>query len=158
MNVYTEDYSARINPSVQRANDAAEVHSQASTMVNPSSLRSINDPVPGWPKLAKAISETPDLELLPSFADLNIKSLLYYQAELVTIRQALHEEECKDVVNPSSRFSPYYSKDLRVFINARNQSIKDKTPLPHQWELIEQLRTTLERYSKLLTNTCRRRS
>jgi hypothetical protein len=52
-----------------------------------------NYPVPGWPSLARFISQTPDLEAFPSFSDLAIKSLLYYQAELASLRKELNKAE-----------------------------------------------------------------
>jgi hypothetical protein len=55
-----------------------------------------NEPSPGWPKIAKLITDTPGLESFQSFRDLNIKSLLYYQARLVDLRDQLHEQEWKD--------------------------------------------------------------
>lgn len=158
MNIYTEDFSARMNST---ADSSAKVRSQASTAATGPPLPSVNNPMYGRPLLAQAIAETPDLQIFPSFTDLNIKSLLYYQAELVAIRQDLHKEECKDVFQPSSQLTPCYSNDLRALIYDRDKSIKDKTgntPLPRQWELIEQLRTTLEKYSKLMSHICRSQS
>src|SRR4051812_15129166 len=57
---------------------------------------SVNCPVDGWPTLAKIIAEKPDLEVFASFTDLNIKSLLIYQAELIHLRKALHNAEYAD--------------------------------------------------------------
>jgi hypothetical protein len=53
-------------------------------------------PIAGWPTLAKVVTDNPGLEAFPSFRDLNIKSLLYYQAELDRLRDKLHEQEWKD--------------------------------------------------------------
>lgn len=53
-------------------------------------------PVPGWPLLANITAGKPELEAFPSFMDLKIKSLLYYQAELVSLRKKLHKAEYAD--------------------------------------------------------------
>ena len=49
----------------------------------------------GWPSLAHVMSGVPEYAAFSRFTELNIKNLLYYQAELDILRQeiALHEEE-----------------------------------------------------------------
>src|SRR3954463_13580909 len=54
------------------------------------------EPVEGWPKVAAFMAETPDFTSFGRFRDLNIKSLLYYQAELNRFRLKLHETEWRD--------------------------------------------------------------
>jgi hypothetical protein len=49
-----------------------------------------NNPVPRWPSLARLIASSPALEAFPSFLNLAIKSLLYYQAGLIHLRKELH--------------------------------------------------------------------
>jgi len=53
-------------------------------------------PVHGWPELAKLISHHPGFEAFQAFRDLNVKSLLYYQAELADLRKDLHKVEWED--------------------------------------------------------------
>ncbi|RAL60735.1 hypothetical protein DID88_009841 [Monilinia fructigena] len=65
----------------------------------------LEKPLPGWPLVSKLIAKYPDLEAFKAFRDLNIKSLLYYQAELQNLQMKLHraeyneyrmgEQECK---------------------------------------------------------------
>jgi hypothetical protein len=55
-----------------------------------------NRPIHGWPEIAKLIADTPDFEAFQSFKDLQIKSLLYYQAELALLRQKLDDVEYDD--------------------------------------------------------------
>ncbi|QSZ35589.1 hypothetical protein DSL72_008459 [Monilinia vaccinii-corymbosi] len=50
-------------------------------------------PLPGWPLVSQLIAKYPDLEAFKAFRDLNIKSLLYYQAELEDLRMKLHQAE-----------------------------------------------------------------
>jgi hypothetical protein len=118
-------------------------------------INNVNCPVHGWPTLAKIIAEKPDLEAFASFTDLNIKSLLYYQAELLTLRKELHRLEWKDN-RASDDDSTNYADDLGYLIGDRDASVKsmenkdpEPVPLPQQWKLIEKIRTTLDKYSKL---------
>ena len=50
----------------------------------------------GWPELVDVMVRHPNFESFQAFRDLNIKSLLYYQAELVSLRKDLHEIEWQD--------------------------------------------------------------
>jgi hypothetical protein len=110
-------------------------------------------PAPGWPELVKLISETPDFEAFPAFTDLNLKSLLYDQAELTILRKELHAAEWEDkrtpprddddddgTVEPSD-----YAKRLDALFLSR--SAKDPKSRK-QWELIKQIREVLKEYSK----------
>lgn len=103
----------------------------------------VNKPVEGWPALAKLMNDTPDLEAFPSFTDLNLKSLLYYQAELIYLRKELHTVEWKDFRNSTGTDdSSKFSKDLVwVFM-----AVEDGNP-PEQWALICRIRDVLEKYS-----------
>lgn len=113
----------------------------------------VNNPVPGWPSLAKRIISRNEFEAFPSFSDLAIKSLLYYQAELVHLRKKLHKAEWADFRRdppddaasiPAARFA----EDINLLFEARDQAIQENTQLPEQWILIEQIRTTLDKYSQ----------
>ncbi len=110
----------------------------------------VKRPVPGWPLLAKIIAGKPDLEAFPSFTDLNIKSLLYYQAELVWLRRKLHEAEYEDYRKtdsgePASRF--HYDLDFLFTVRDNEDDPQD---WPEQWKLMERIRVVLEKYSKQL--------
>lgn len=56
----------------------------------------LQKPCHGWPQLVKAMVNYPCFECFQPFRDLNIKSLLYYQAELVQLREELHALEWED--------------------------------------------------------------
>ncbi|KAE9378488.1 hypothetical protein N431DRAFT_501113 [Stipitochalara longipes BDJ] len=60
------------------------------------SVYDLTKPCHGWPELANVICKQPGFEAFPSYKDLHIKSLLYYQAELDGIRRELHEQEWID--------------------------------------------------------------
>jgi len=48
-------------------------------------------PLHDWPELAVNI----DIQAFPAFTDLNVKSLLYYQAELTMLKKKLQQMECE---------------------------------------------------------------
>lgn len=113
----------------------------------------VNRPVAGWPTLARLMAQTPDFEAFASFKDLSIKSLLYYQAELIYLRRALHEVEWQDFRKSELDLESSFADDLTTLIKARENSIEDQESgkpgkLPKQWVLIEKIRSTLEKYSK----------
>jgi hypothetical protein len=110
----------------------------------------LENPQPGWPKLAKLIADNPDFEAFPAFTDLNIKSLLYYQAELSMLRRELHATEYDDAhslddevnkVRPSR-----YAKTLDYLFISRD---KNDPELHKQWTLIKDIRKVLKEYSTL---------
>jgi hypothetical protein len=106
----------------------------------------LSTPLPGWPQLAKLISDKPDFEAFPAFTDLNLKSLLYYQAELSMLRQKLHAAEYADAqtldhdnLEPSS-----YGKSLDTLFRSR---LAKNPKWQKQWTLIKQIRELLKDYS-----------
>lgn len=104
----------------------------------------VNIPVPGWPLLVQNVAANPGMESFPTFSDLSIKSLMYYQAELIYLRKRLHQAEFKDYCQ-----STHYSSNLHKFILAREKAIVNKNDdLPEQWILLERIRTTLDKYRK----------
>jgi hypothetical protein len=105
------------------------------------SPKDVTLPIPGWPALARRVANTPDFQAFPSFTDLNIKSLLYYQAQLILLRKKLHKVEFKDYYNSNDEDLPSrFAEDLQYLIEGKGN--------PEQWDLIEQIRTVLDRYSK----------
>jgi hypothetical protein len=173
-NVYTQRQNhlvmAKSNTSLPRVSGSplpSPTLSQAPTHVDPRLIidpeddrnpaNNVNFPVDGWPTLARIISTKPDLEAFASFTDLSIKSLLYYQAELIYLRKKLHEEEWKDFRTDDTQKSSKYADNLEALILGREDSIAskgkdDEKPLPQQWVLIEKIRATLKEYSKRFQN------
>lgn len=106
----------------------------------------LTNPLPGWPQLAKLISDFPDFEAFPAFTDLNLKSLLYYQAELSILRKELHEAEYDDAqtlehdgLEPSA-----YAKRVDKMLLSRSE---DNPKWKKQWTLIKEIRELLKEYS-----------
>ena len=112
----------------------------------------VNLPVSGWPTLADVMDEVPRLEAFASFRDLNIKSLLYYQAELIYLRKKLHSVEWKDYRKHEGDITSHFADNIAIMIAAREESIESArsehlVPLPEQCILIERIRATLDKYS-----------
>lgn len=109
------------------------------------SREDVNTSVPGWPALARVIARNPELEAFPAFSDLAIKSLLYYQAELIYLRKQLHDAEWNDYFyggDPEANFAD----DLDWLFYARESGTE-----PRQWAIMEKIRGVLEKYSALLS-------
>jgi len=103
-----------------------------------------NQPLEGYPKLATTIAKHPEFEAFQSFRDLNIKSLLYYQAELAELRQDLHELEWNDF-----RHEPY-DRAKECCIRADVLLLGGKSGNPQakkQLELVRRIREVLKEYS-----------
>lgn len=122
----------------------------SSTAYDTSVADNVNIPLAGWPKLSRLIAVKPDFQAFPSFADLNIKSLLYYQAELISLRKDLHEIEWTDRRVSKNEESYFYADDLGSLVIARD---KDPDDQPEQWKVMEKIRLVLEKYSRLLQHT-----
>lgn len=111
--------------------------------------KDLNNPLPGWPLVSKLIAQYPDLEAFKAFRDLNIKSLLYYQAELENLRKKLHQAEYnehrqgeQEGITKASMMAmnlDYY------LIHARMDDSKCKSK---QVKIMKQIRVVLKEYSK----------
>lgn len=100
-------------------------------------------PPPGWPQLAKLIAIHPEFEAFPAFTELNVKSLFYYQAELVKLQDKLREIEWRDY-RDQSRNGIQHSFAARADFLLQPYGNEDRR---EQWELIQQIRKTLKDYS-----------
>lgn len=104
-------------------------------------------PLGGYPKLANLITEYPDFEAFQSFKDLNIKSLLYYQAELAELREDLHRLEWRDF--RTERCDPR----AKYCIRADNLLKGGDPEKGKQKELLKKIRKVLKKYSKSRMDT-----
>jgi hypothetical protein len=104
----------------------------------------------GWPAVAKLISKHPGLEAFPSFRELNVKSLLYYQAELDQLQEELHECEWEDHTRRNfgkAGLLNAYLDSLRLCKDSEEKGAQK------QFRLIEEIRVVLEKYSKSMIST-----
>jgi hypothetical protein len=109
--------------------------------------------VPGWPTLARLLATVPDFEGFQAFSDLNIKSLLCYQAELVKLRKQLHEVEWDDFrsvrgeVDDVDSDRAMYAENLGNLLSSRD---KQDPIVRRQWILLTEIRGVLREYSMLV--------
>jgi hypothetical protein len=156
MAIYTQNRSAMMEESGPSDLKSPGIRSQAASS-DPDFADNVNNPVPGWPLLAKVIAKNPSLEAFPTFTDLSIKSLLYYQAELIYLRKKLHRAEWTDYRHSEGENDKsHFAENLELFIVAQDEALKKGEEPPEQWEIIEKIRTTLEKYSKLVPSTPRK--
>ncbi|PVH71045.1 hypothetical protein DL98DRAFT_521292 [Cadophora sp. DSE1049] len=142
MSIYTHDNSI---PSGNISEPSQPKTTPNATLNNNVRPKDINSPVPGWPMLANAIALSPGLEAFSSFTNLNIKSLLYYQAELDYLRKKLHKAEWNDFLSSTDSIESRYAEDLDyLFSTAEDENSKD----PEQWTILCKIRAVLEKYSK----------
>lgn len=105
------------------------------------SVEDVTRPVPGWPAFARKIASTPAFKAFPSFTDLDVKCLLYYQAKLISLRKKLHEAEYNDYVRGDSLQS-HFAGNLEYLMECEEGS--------EQRKLIEEIGTVLDKYSRPL--------
>jgi hypothetical protein len=135
--------------SIQSAATAVDSLGSMSPRVADREPPNINEPLPGWPEVANIIAAKSEFEAFPSFTDLNIKSLLYYQAELIFLRNKLHKAEYKDFyegINGNAKASKF-ARSVESILRCRNSSLESE-----QWKLIEEIRVVLKKYSKSVWN------
>ncbi|KAJ8065318.1 hypothetical protein OCU04_006008 [Sclerotinia nivalis] len=108
-------------------------------------------PLPGWPLVSKLIAKYPDLEAFKAFRDLNVKSLLYYQAELENLRMKLHQAEYNEYRQGEQEGitrASMMSKDLNYYLlHARMDDDKCKSK---QVKIMKQVRVVLKEYNDAL--------
>jgi len=90
------------------------------------------------------MAKTPDFASLSRFRDLNLKSLLYYQAELTRLRKQLHKMEWRDYRRGDEE-ARIYAKRVDYLIDSQKLEGKGAHK---QWDLIVQIRAVLKEYSK----------
>ena len=91
------------------------------------------DPIQGWPQVALLMAKNPDFAAFSRFKELNIKSLLYYQAQLALLKERLHELEYKDATREENW--PMFADSL-----VRSDS--------EQFETVKKMRVVLKEYSE----------
>jgi hypothetical protein len=104
-------------------------------------------PCHGWPGLANLMVKKPGFESFQAFRDLHIKSLLYYQAELVKIREDLHKLEWKNHTNGGFGLSDKLSERVDFLLKTESDfNAGDEGS--EQMLKIRKMRTLLKEYSK----------
>jgi hypothetical protein len=104
-----------------------------------------NKPLSGWPHLATVIAKNRDFEAFQAFRDLNVKSLLYYQAELVALRKDLHDLEWKN--NREDNFRNHSMLNSHADLLVLTTLKKEDDPAREQMDLVNKIRGVLKEYS-----------
>lgn len=100
--------------------------------------------IEGWPLLAELMAVTPSFEAFSRFQRLNVKNLLYYQAELKELELSLEEREWGDMRNPLPDDS---EKGYMAEIHESPEVMINMTKCP-QWNRVKKLRVCLREYSR----------
>jgi hypothetical protein len=103
-----------------------------------------DSPVPGWPQLAVLMAKTPDFAAFSRFRDLNIKSLLYYQVQLILLRKELQNKESTDAASDPDEDPALFAQRVDFLVEASGEERK-------QFEIVEKMRKVLKEYSKCET-------
>lgn len=107
----------------------------------------------GWPRLARLMAEELEFESFCRFRELNVKNLLYYQAEIAEMEDKLRQIELEDA-NSSEWEGSYAREAYRILkikdVKDATQEQKDETHRRNrQGKLILDIRERLKEYSKM---------
>jgi hypothetical protein len=108
-------------------------------------------PCHGWPELTDHIVKNPGFESFQSFRDLNIKSLLYFQAELCSLRRQLHELEWKDHRSGNFSHAEHLCANVEFLVDSEFGQTKRGGK---QMRLVKRIRAVLKEYSNILISNC----
>jgi hypothetical protein len=109
-------------------------------------------PCHGWPELVGVMVNNPDFESFQTFRSLNIKSLLYYQAELADLEKQLHQQEWRDHQNGAFQTSEILSENIKTLLNTdiARSAQENRQKRGEQMKLMKTIRKTLKEYSKMV--------
>ncbi|TVY84138.1 hypothetical protein LSUE1_G003723 [Lachnellula suecica] len=107
--------------------------------------RDLTNPCHGWPKLVEVMVDQPGLESFQAFRDLNIKSLLYYQAELVKLRKDLHALEWED--HRKGGEASLFCENVDKLLATKDESIECQEA---QFRKVKEMRVVLKDYNAAL--------
>lgn len=104
--------------------------------------------------LSRLMSDHPEALIIRDFSELQIKSLLYYQAELAELEAELEEIEREDCASSDAvrkNFCSHWksltatgSSSLTLSDEAASQDVGSR----QQWRLVSRIRVALKEYSK----------
>ncbi|KAI0410202.1 hypothetical protein F5X98DRAFT_387608 [Xylaria grammica] len=139
---------------------ATETSVSASTLIpsiaarspawTPGQLEQIGNDPPrkeGWPRLAQMLAESPKFESFRRFRELNVKTLLYYQAEIAELEKDLMEAENNDTRNKSSKkWEGSYAEYAHRMIQSQDDPNADKK----QCDIVLKIRERVREYNRAL--------
>lgn len=97
----------------------------------------------GYHRLASAMGLLPDLAIFRRFSTLNVKNILYLQAELVYLEDQLEIAAQEDSLSGNTRRRNY---DRDWFALSRADSFPDGSG--RQWKIFSRIRDVLQQYSE----------
>ncbi|CAG8953878.1 hypothetical protein HYFRA_00010839 [Hymenoscyphus fraxineus] len=92
-----------------------------------------------WPQVSRLMSDTPEFASFNRFSDLQIKSLLYYQAQIEILKQELQDEEWEDYRRGDDTVSKYCEQANNLVLSEAKQ-----------WEKMKEIRKLLKEYNEAL--------
>lgn len=129
----------RIGVSPEIARPASNPRSSSSDSDDENDVtKDLTNPVEGWPRVALLMAKTPDFAAFSRFSDLNIKSLLYYQAQLINLKKKLHELEYEDK-RSQDKFKEQFASRADFLVTSEDSE---------QFQLIKKMRLLLKEYSR----------
>jgi len=108
-------------------------------------------PEAGWPRLARELTETLCFESFCRFRELNVKNLLYYQAEIAEMEVKLRKFEKEDWAKSDG----FYGRNPSIMLQAKdekNASVDEENASvdeESQSKLVLEIRKRLKQYSKM---------
>ncbi|KAL4894553.1 hypothetical protein BDV59DRAFT_12675 [Aspergillus ambiguus] len=101
----------------------------------------------GYDKLAALLSSDPGVQCFRRFTALNVKNLLYYQAQIANLN-----DELNDIIDDDKSLSSEYEEKKKYPFSVYHleQSLKHHTSDSFQWEKFLELRELLAKYNQAL--------
>lgn len=90
-----------------------------------------------WPQVSELMSDTPEFASFNRFSDLQIRSLLYYQAEIEALKEKLKDEEWDDYRRGNGDAATYCRRAKYLVASDSDQ-----------WKIMKKIRVVLKEYSE----------
>jgi hypothetical protein len=111
----------------------------------------------GYDELSRLMSDHPELLILRTYSNLNIKNLLYYEAELANLEVELQEVESANRATGSSSRRDFATSWRRLSTSPDCVSLMTADSHPRegseslQWQIVCRIRDVLRDYSMTRT-------
>ena len=99
----------------------------------------------GYPGLSKLMGHADGLGMFKRFTDLNMRNLLYMQAELLALEDELEIATCNDHHDPNSPSRKLYSRSAKTLRASKDSSDPRNR---EQWDKVLEIREKLKEYSR----------
>lgn len=117
--------------------------------INPNIINIDDIPRNGYSKLASLMGRHPEVAILRRFSTLNVRNLLYLQAELVHLEHQLALCTKADLES-RDQDRVEYDRDWYA-LSSSGQAVRDRSDGDgEQWRIVMEIRKVLKEYSKRL--------